>query len=62
LLADLAGRSDFALWRERLFGGGARALRNLLDASALVELLARTGFAPAAPSCAGGALRVVARA
>lgn len=61
LLADLAVRSDFALWRERLFAGGARALRNLVDASALVEVLRGAGFAPDEPTRSGFALRVVAR-
>jgi hypothetical protein len=62
-LADLAARADFALWRERLFASGARALRNLLDAPALSALLARTGFAPEPVTQGDGfVLRVVARA
>jgi hypothetical protein len=63
LLADLAARADFALWRERMFGPSARALRNLLDAPALVALLTRAGFTPEAPTRGDGfVLRVVARA
>lgn len=63
LLADLAARADFAAYRERLFGPGARALRNLLDAQTLVALLSRAGFTPEAPTQGEGfALRVVARA
>jgi len=61
LLADLASRSDFALWRERLFAGGAKALRNLVDAPALVAALRGAGFAPDEPTRAGFAMRVVAR-
>ena len=62
-LADLAARADFGLWRDRLFGEGARALRNLLDASALVTLLVRAGFTPEPPTQSEGfLLRIVARA
>ena len=62
-LADLAARGDFAQWRERLFGPGAQALRNLLDGPALVALLLRAGFSPEPPTQGDGfVLRVVARA
>ena len=62
-LADLAARGDFALWRESLFGAGAQALRNLLDAPALVAMLTRAGFSPQTPTQGDGfVLRVVARA
>ena len=61
-LADCGGRGNFALWRERLFASGARALRNLVDAPALDALLRRAGFTPCETSIAGLTLRVVSRA
>jgi hypothetical protein len=60
-LADLTARTGFASWRERLFSSGARALRNLLDAPALAQVLERVGFTPAEPRRDGLALRIIAR-